>query len=312
VHEDSGRNMLTRLSILEDEMYRKNRDLDPLLNPFVTTVVSMREDWVETPADALLARRLEENSSFVLHQTWKTDCVLRSRVDYMKTWLEVEPDVNVMFWTDDSMESWVRERFGMKPVHKAWSMLGHGQQAEIKKADLFRALVLWYYGGVYADLDIEMKAPVRRFVENEQTVIVWEPESAMAQTNAVPLGGTYEKRRGARKTLMLSAFAVSGRRYADFFGYYINWIVANTLSGRSGQYTHVLDHTGPIAEAEAYYYYTGRLAEHDSLLKVLSYEEFQNYGEHHTVPGDSSWEPGRDEGACIDVRDVYGTHVECP
>jgi hypothetical protein len=297
---------------MDDERYRENRELDVKLNPLVTSKVTMRTGWVDTPGDARLAEQLEENSTFVLHQTWKTDCVLQSRVDYMKTWLEVEPDVQVLFWTDDTMESWVEERFAGTPVHEAWGVLEHTQQAKIKKADMFRALVMWFYGGVYADLDIEMKAPVRGFIENEETVIVWEPESAMAETNAVPLGGVYEKRRGARKTLMLSAFAVSGRRYADFFGYYINWIVANTLSGRSGQYTHVLDHTGPIAEAEAYYYYTGRLAEHDALLKVLSFEEFQNYGEHHTVPGDSTWEEGKDAGACADVRDVYGSRVEFP
>lgn len=291
---------------LDDETYRKNRELDPRLNPHVTSEVVMREGWVDTPADARIALQLQENSTFVLHQTWKTDCVLRSRVDYMKTWLEVEPNVRVLFWTDDTMDRWVEERFKGTPVHEAWSILEYTQQAKIKKADMFRALVMWFYGGVYADLDIEMKASIRGFVENEQTVIVWEPESAMAETNAVPLGGRYKKGRGARKTLMLSAFAVSGRRYADFFGYYVNWIVANTHSGRSGERTHVLDHTGPIAEAEAYYYYTGRLAEHDALLKVMSFEEFQNYGEHHTVPGDSTWEHGKDAGACVDVRDVYG------
>ncbi len=102
---------------MDDERYRENRELDVKLNPLVTSKVTMRTGWVDTPGDARLAEQLEENSTFVLHQTWKTDCVLQSRVDYMKTWLEVEPDVQVLFWTDDTMESWVEERFAGTPVH---------------------------------------------------------------------------------------------------------------------------------------------------------------------------------------------------
>ncbi len=170
--------------MMDDERYRGNRELDVKINPLVTS--KLRRGWMDTRADSRLAQQLEENSTFVLHHTWKTDCVLQSRGDYMKTWFEVEPDVQVWFLRDD------------------------------------------------------------------------------------------------------------------------------TLSGRSGQHTDVLDHTGPIAEAEAYYYYTGRLAEHDALLTVLSLEEFQNYREHHNVPGESTWGRGEGAGACADVRDVYGARVEFP
>ena len=108
---------------------------------------------------------------------------------------------------------------------------------------------------------------------------------------------------------MLSAFVVSGRRYADFLGYYVNWIVASTLSGRSNMDTHVLDHTGPIAEAEAYWYYVGRLQEHDALLRVLPYEEFQRWGEHYTEAGESTWEDGKGDGPCRKVTTIYGDRV---
>lgn len=311
--EDGKESILNKLTLrprtADDETFWNNRVLDPTLNPDVTSEVLLKEGWMDTAFDTLVHTRLEEGK-FFLHQTWKTDCVLETRVQYMKTWMEVEPDMLVLFWTDDAMESWVKERFEGTDVKTAWDKLEETRQAKIKKADMFRALAVWFYGGVYADLDVEIKAPIRQFIENEQTVIVWEPESAMEITYADALGGQYVKRRGARKTLMLSAFVVSGRRYADFLGFYINWIVANTLSGRSGEWTHVLDHTGPIAEAEAYYYYTGRLAQHDSLLKVFSYEEFQNYGEHHTIPGESTWDEGKDGGKCVNVHDIYLDRVE--
>ena len=223
----------------------------------------------------------------------------------MESWVKNEPDLEVMFWTDESIDRWVEERFEGTDVWEAWKIIETTKHNKIKKADMFRAIAIWYYGGVYADLDIELKESLKHFIEREETVIVWEPEWAMEQTSADAFGGYYRKERGARRTLMLSAFLVSGRRYSDFLGFYVNWIVANTLSGRSGYNTHVLDHTGPIAEAEAYWYYVGRLEQHDTLLRLLPFEEFQRWGEHYTVSGESTWESGNDAGACVPVETVY-------
>lgn len=291
-----------------DEEYRRRWELDPTLNPGVTTELVMKAGWVDTPFDEFVARKLDDDR-VTLHQTWKEDCVLSSRVKYMKSWLKNEPSLQVLFWTDSSMEDWVRERFEGTEVWLAWQMIGNQERmSTIKKADMFRAMAIWYYGGVYADLDIELKKSVLPLITQRETVIVWEPEWAMEQTWAGPLG-QYVRERGGRRTLMLSAFVVSGRRYADFLGFYVNWIVANTLSGRSNVNTHVLDHTGPIAEAEAYWYYVGRLQEHDALLRVLPYEEFQRWGEHYTEAGNSTWEDGRGDGPCQKVTTIYGDRV---
>jgi hypothetical protein len=291
-----------------DEEYRRRWALDPTLNPGVTTELVMKAGWVDTPFDEFVTRKLEEDR-VTLHQTWKEDCVLSSRIKYMKSWLKNEPTLQVLFWTDSSMEDWVRERFEGTQVWLAWQMIGNQERmSTIKKADMFRAMAMWYYGGVYADLDIELKESVLPFIMRRETVIVWEPEWAMEQTWAGQLG-QYMNERGQRRTLMLSAFVVSGRRYADFLGYYVNWIVANTLSGRSNMDTHVLDHTGPIAEAEAYWYYVGRLQEHDALLRVLPYEEFQRWGEHYTEAGESTWEDGKGDGPCRKVTTIYGDRV---
>jgi hypothetical protein len=283
----------------DDILQQTETSLDEALNPDLTPDVHLNPDWIENEFDRELLSL--QGDHVVLHQTWKDACVLKTKTKYMKSWKN-EPNLRVVFWTDELMEKWVKERFEGTDIYDAWGAIGTTMQATIKKADLFRAMVIWYYGGVYADLDIELKESIHLFLEHRETVLVWEPEDAMAITNT-PLWGRYQKRRGARRTLILSAFLISGRRYSDFLGYYINWIVANTLSGRSKYETHVLDATGPIAEAEAYWYYTGRLGQHDRLLRVLSYPEFLHYGEHYS---ETTWVAEAMEGiGCVDVHKIH-------
>lgn len=273
-------------------------ELDADLNRDANASLPLREGFVPTKFDSEIFEL--QHKYVVLHQTWKDTCILETKTKIMKSWPKREENLKVIFWTDSLMESWILERFSGTYIYEAWMTIGGTKDAHIKKADVFRVLLIWYYGGVYADLDIKLNQSLRMFLKERLTVLVWEPEEAMIQWTEYEEGS-------ARKTLMLSGFLVSGRRFSDFLGFYVNWIAENHLSGRSKWEDHVIDATGPRIEAEAYYYYTGRIKMHDRLLHVQTYEEFLNYGEHFS---ETTWVPDAIKDIpCVEIDSIYSDEV---
>lgn len=269
--------------------------LDTELNASVKTKIHLFGQFVQTGFDDILFD-LQQQGYVVIHQTWKSTCVLETKKKYMKSWENREKKLKVVFWTDETMEAWVLERFNSTYIYQGWTAIGTTRDAHIKKADVFRALLIWYYGGIYSDLDIQLKQSLRDFLKEKQTLLVWEPEESMIRWTEFEVGSP-------RKTLMLSGFLLSGQRFSDFVGFYVNWVVENHLSGRSKWEDHVVDATGPRVEAEAYYYYTGRIDKHDRLLHALTYPQFLNYAEHFS---ETTWvaDSIKDIG-CMDVSMVY-------
>lgn len=273
-------------------------ELDVDLNPNVNTSLPLRDGFFQTEFDKEIFQL--QNDHVVLHQTWKDTCVLETKKKYMLSWQKREENLKVIFWTDSLMETWVSERFSGTYIYEAWLRIGTTRDAHIKKADVFRVMLMWYYGGVYADLDIKLKRSLRDFLKQGSTVIVWEPEQSMLQWTEYEEGSP-------RKTLVLSGFLISGHRFSNFLGFYINWVAENHLSGRSKWEDHVIDSTGPRVEAEAYYYYTGRVKHHDRLLHVQTYPQFFNYGEHFS---ETTWVPDAIKDiACIEIDTVYSQEV---
>ena len=160
--------------------------------------------------------------------------------------------------------------------------------------------MIWYYVGIYADLDIQLHHSFREFIKENLTKIVWEPEEAM-------LFWTEFEKGSQMKTLMLSAFLLSGQRFSNFIAFYVNWVVANHLSGRHKWTDHVIGATGPRAEAEAYYYYVDRITEHDSSLQVWTYPQFQMYAEHFS---EATWQQNNIKNIkCLQIDSIYSKEV---
>jgi len=72
----------------------------------------------------------------------------------MKSWRDLNPTYKYVLWTDDTMEEFVRE----KADHQTFAT--YQALDFVQKSDLFRYLVLFHIGGVYADHDAECIQPV--------------------------------------------------------------------------------------------------------------------------------------------------------
>jgi mannosyltransferase OCH1-like enzyme len=82
-----------------------------------------------------------------------------------KSWTMLNPEYEYGLFDDDDLAEFVRSEF--PDFLPGWQKLKHGAA----KADLWRYLVMFRYGGVYADLDCFCRAPMREWISPEAAYV---------------------------------------------------------------------------------------------------------------------------------------------
>ena len=90
----------------------------------------------------------------ILHQSWKTTELPSPADRWRRSWLTLNPDFEHRFYDDDECIDFVR--------HNAPQFLRiyQGLPTAIQRADLFRYLVVYLTGGMWADIDMECLRPI--------------------------------------------------------------------------------------------------------------------------------------------------------
>ncbi len=104
----------------------------------------------------LWRRREAHRKTFprLLHQSWPTRQVPKNLGEYMQAWRKIQPSWGYKLHTDDDNARLVEARYSsLVPTYMRLS--------PIQKADIARLLYMHTYGGVYADLDVELLRPLR-------------------------------------------------------------------------------------------------------------------------------------------------------
>lgn len=113
---------------------------------------------------------------------WKDEDPPPRLAAWRETWRRHHPGWDLRFWTDASLEAFIRRDWpDFLPV---WQ----GYPQGIMRADLGRYLLLESFGGVYADLDAECLASFEALVAEERVVLGYEPPRH-AETERVKLRG---------------------------------------------------------------------------------------------------------------------------
>lgn len=85
----------------------------------------------------------------IIHQTWKNSEVPRKLITWIKSWMIKNPDYEYWLWTDESARKLIKERH--PSLLKTFDSYTEG----IRRADALRYVILYEFGGVYADMDVE-------------------------------------------------------------------------------------------------------------------------------------------------------------
>ena len=89
-----------------------------------------------------------------IHLTWKDSKFPYKYKRCVESWVRLNPDHKVMLWTDESFKQFVKDLYPERLDRVCNFSKG------IILADYIRLLVVYHYGGVYADVDFECLKPV--------------------------------------------------------------------------------------------------------------------------------------------------------
>lgn len=99
--------------------------------------------------------------------------------DTAKTWQELNPEYEYRYMDDKEAESFVLEEFGQE-----WYDLFINVPIGVMKGDIWRYMIIYKYGGVYADLDCLCILPINTWIKDDYSLIVCpENETDFCQWN---------------------------------------------------------------------------------------------------------------------------------
>lgn len=87
----------------------------------------------------------------IIHQTWKDKNIPYStfKKEWIESWTDLNPTWEYKLWTDEDMYDFIATKYSwFLPTFEAYP-------ESIQRVDAFRYFIIYEYGGLYADLDIE-------------------------------------------------------------------------------------------------------------------------------------------------------------
>lgn len=116
----------------------------------------------------------------IIHQTYKTTQIPSAFTSYVKSFVTYNPGWTYVFWTDESARKLISDR------HPYLLKLWDNYKLPINKADALRYVVLYEFGGVYADLDYECLRPLDRVTMKYACIFPTEPFEHSVFRNEIP------------------------------------------------------------------------------------------------------------------------------
>jgi mannosyltransferase OCH1-like enzyme len=104
----------------------------------------------------------------ILHQTWKDKNLPDTFVKYARSWKKHHPGWDYRFYTDADCKNFIHR------TCPDWMDIYEGFTHPIQRADLFRYLVVYHCGGLYADMDMACFKPVDSIMSKSRCLICVE------------------------------------------------------------------------------------------------------------------------------------------
>ncbi len=118
-------------------------------------------DFTTIPKELAPRRKIdyEQKIPKIIWQTFKTNEVPLIMKDYVDSWIIKNPEYEYKFFDDEDILEFLRNDF--PKYYEGYNMIKYGAS----KADLWRYLIIYKYGGVYADMDCQCINSLRKWVK---------------------------------------------------------------------------------------------------------------------------------------------------
>lgn len=200
-------------------------------------------------------------------QTWKSHQIPLKYQSLISKIKKLNPECNYLFFTDHDIEIFIRDKFPQ------YLLTFQQFPYTIQKIDFFRYLAIYYYGGVYLDLDIELYKSIQNLKNSLECVFPLEftrnTDTILQQQKFYGLIGNY-------------AF------YAPAKHPFIKKIIDNIYSNRipiklsecPDYRKYVYYTTGPVMVTQSYIDYVSK--KHIKIIQTKPFKKssFGDYGKH--------------------------------
>lgn len=159
----------------------------------------------------------------IIHQTWKIATVPPNYSHMVQSWRDKNPNWEYRIWTDDDLETLVREHYPkFLNIFKSYPR-------GVQRADAGRYLILHHCGGVYTDIDTSCLKSFDLLAHENRIILCEEPQKHWPQHIAP---------RGFKRIIFNGTIA--SPKGHPFWLYLLECMTLNMHS------TDVLDATGPF------------------------------------------------------------------
>jgi len=184
----------------------------------------------------------------IIHQVYEdmngpSDALL----EMSQSWKRHHPAWEYRFWNRESMEDFLHTRFpDFLPVYRAYPF-------DIQRWDAIRYLILYHFGGLYADMDYECLAPLDLLLQDAGCCMGLEPGQHAARLQQSFLVG--------------NALMAAVPRHS-----YFELIIEDLIKNRHTVFSdlrirQILESTGPILTARIYHSHPDK-----EQIRLLPYE----------------------------------------
>jgi mannosyltransferase OCH1-like enzyme len=115
----------------------------------------------------------------IIHQTWKDENIPDKWKNSKESWIKYHPDWQYKLWTDKDNEELIRNYF-------PWFLKTYlNFEYNIQRADAIRYCILYLYGGVYCDLDLEPLNNLDDLFNNSGLYFIFSGNTNYIYTNSL-------------------------------------------------------------------------------------------------------------------------------
>jgi len=126
-------------------------------------------DTVEIPYTVLPkeTKLVNQHIPRVIYQTFKSNSINTKLYENVESWINLNPSYQYEFYDDARIRNFLSREYGPKYVERFDSI-----KVGASKSDYFRILIIYKFGGVYADLDNKLLKPLDEIIKPEDTEIL--------------------------------------------------------------------------------------------------------------------------------------------
>jgi mannosyltransferase OCH1-like enzyme len=104
----------------------------------------------------------------VIYQTWKTKILDNNIQNVINRIQNINPDYEIKLFDDDDIDIWIKNNFEDELIYNTYKKIKVGAG----RADFWRYLILYINGGVYLDIDSDIKKPLNLLIKPEDQAII--------------------------------------------------------------------------------------------------------------------------------------------